>query len=301
MRNECNIIRDLLPLYAEKMTSEDSADFVKEHIEKCQSCRAELEQLSKPEDIAIKVSAEPIKKIKKRMLANKIKTVMFTAVIVLIAALCVFSMVGSPQYFPYSEELITLTENADGSVLVEFSPEVTDYRCYTTAYEPESEKMAYYIEAWTSALEKKQTNAISFTIEPVDDEPLIIYYVQNNGQEDICIKGEEFVSGGVITLPRLALGYYVIIAVMLFVPLLVLWLIFRKKGNFGRILKKLMIIPVSYIIGHLAVMGIGSVSYSFTRSFAFIVLVSLLVYCGILLVLNIAETRKEIKNAVQSK
>ena len=40
MKNECSIVRDLLPLYAEGMLSEDSAAFVKEHLDTCEECRA---------------------------------------------------------------------------------------------------------------------------------------------------------------------------------------------------------------------------------------------------------------------
>ena len=35
MKNECKIVRDVLPLYLEDMVSEETADFVKEHIAKC--------------------------------------------------------------------------------------------------------------------------------------------------------------------------------------------------------------------------------------------------------------------------
>lgn len=45
MRNECNIIRDILPLYIEDMVSDDTADFVGEHLEKCAECRAEWESM----------------------------------------------------------------------------------------------------------------------------------------------------------------------------------------------------------------------------------------------------------------
>ena len=33
MKNECNIIKDILPLYAEKMVSEDTVDFIEEHLQ----------------------------------------------------------------------------------------------------------------------------------------------------------------------------------------------------------------------------------------------------------------------------
>lgn len=48
MRNKCNIIRDILPLYIENMVSTDTADFVKEHLGKCDCCRAEMETMKNP-------------------------------------------------------------------------------------------------------------------------------------------------------------------------------------------------------------------------------------------------------------
>ena len=42
MKKECSIIRDMLPLYFENMVSEDTAEFVKKHIENCPDCAAEL-------------------------------------------------------------------------------------------------------------------------------------------------------------------------------------------------------------------------------------------------------------------
>lgn len=45
MKNECSIIRDLLPLYAENMVSDDTAAFVAEHLKSCEACRKEYEQI----------------------------------------------------------------------------------------------------------------------------------------------------------------------------------------------------------------------------------------------------------------
>ena len=51
MKNECSIVRDILPLYAEKMVSKDTAEFVKGHLENCHVCRAELEKLREPVEV----------------------------------------------------------------------------------------------------------------------------------------------------------------------------------------------------------------------------------------------------------
>ncbi len=41
MRNKCNIVKDLLPLYVESMVSADTKAFVAEHLNECAECRAE--------------------------------------------------------------------------------------------------------------------------------------------------------------------------------------------------------------------------------------------------------------------
>lgn len=37
--NECNIVKDLLPLHAEELTSPDSAEFIGKHLDSCAACR----------------------------------------------------------------------------------------------------------------------------------------------------------------------------------------------------------------------------------------------------------------------
>lgn len=48
MRNECNIIRDILPLYIDKIASQDTISFVEEHLKNCAACRTELENMKAP-------------------------------------------------------------------------------------------------------------------------------------------------------------------------------------------------------------------------------------------------------------
>lgn len=39
MNQECSIVRDLLPLYAERLTSPETAAFVEKHLRTCSICR----------------------------------------------------------------------------------------------------------------------------------------------------------------------------------------------------------------------------------------------------------------------
>lgn len=59
MKKECSIIRDMLPLYFENMVSEDTAEFVKKHIENCPDCAAELKAMKSGKEIS---EAEPSKR-----------------------------------------------------------------------------------------------------------------------------------------------------------------------------------------------------------------------------------------------
>lgn len=69
MRNEtsCSIIRDLLPNYAEGLTSPETSAVVKAHLETCHTCRSLYEDYQKPVDIPqseeIKTDKKLIRKI----------------------------------------------------------------------------------------------------------------------------------------------------------------------------------------------------------------------------------------------
>ena len=51
MKRECSIVRDMLPLYAEGMVSDETATFIKEHLEKCAECSAEFETIANADKI----------------------------------------------------------------------------------------------------------------------------------------------------------------------------------------------------------------------------------------------------------
>ena len=97
MSQNCNIVRDLLPLYVEKMLSADSQAFVEEHLKDCEDCRKELESLKQGDSSVSMVKdhtdeAIPIKKVKKKLSKKKAITII-TAVVLTLAAVIVFTSV----------------------------------------------------------------------------------------------------------------------------------------------------------------------------------------------------------------
>lgn len=92
MKNECSIVRDLLPLYAEGMLSEDSAAFVKEHLDTCEECRALSagEELSAPADADTEQrtgEAGVLRTLKKKLRKQTWCAIAITAAVVLLVTL----------------------------------------------------------------------------------------------------------------------------------------------------------------------------------------------------------------------
>ena len=92
MNNKCDIIKDLLPLYAENMCSDDSRQAVAEHIAECESCRNELKKINT--DVAIQADSDVsmFKRIKKRARIEKV-------VISIISIVFVLSALWYAQFF----------------------------------------------------------------------------------------------------------------------------------------------------------------------------------------------------------
>lgn len=101
MKNECSIVRDLLPLYQEGMVSPDTAAFVEEHLGRCPACRAEGKALREAgeagpgtaEEQARREEAVPLRRLRRKLRHRLLWTAGITA-----AALGI--VLGLLYYFP---------------------------------------------------------------------------------------------------------------------------------------------------------------------------------------------------------
>ena len=97
----CNVVRDLLPLYADSVLSPDSAAIVDAHLPQCPPCTAELESLRAPVP-AKKKSARQSLKASRRKLVLSIGAALL-AIVALLAATAGIGRKDSPV--PYSDGL----------------------------------------------------------------------------------------------------------------------------------------------------------------------------------------------------
>ena len=312
MRNECNIIRDLLPLYAENMVSADTTAFIEEHLKDCEACRREYEKTKEPQPAQEISHAAPLIKLRRKMKIKKIQTIILTAVFVIVLFVSAFAVLDAPVYFPYSEGIVTVEQLDDKGIRLTFDEEVTDFN-YTVYEDPDGGNFCYCdIEVWTSLWDmwfSKGKGTLSATVTTQHTKPLIAVYVPNDGSENVCIakydpNAENRIEKNVeythtITLPRLSLGYYLILAVTALVVLGIVWFLTRKKAEVRVWIERIGLYPAAYIISHCIVSGINWVSFSLPRDFFLIIFISILVYSGLLLAHNIGRLKREIREINQ--
>ena len=93
MKNECHIVRDLMPLYTEGMLSDESAAFVKAHLETCEDCRGAYGSEEKPPvteaDAAQQRVGEAgvLRTLKKKLRKQTWCAIIITVVVVLLVTL----------------------------------------------------------------------------------------------------------------------------------------------------------------------------------------------------------------------
>lgn len=297
MKNECSIVRDLLPLYAESMVSPETASFMEEHLKDCEHCRKEYERLKAPCAVPAQDDAAPLLMLQKKMAAKRLRTIVLTAVFAVALLVSAFAVLDAPVYLPYTEGRLAVEPVGENGLQITFDPSVTDFN-YTVYQDPDGGNFYYCdVEAWYSLWDRwfsggeEQRTAVVFPAKPY---PVTVMYCPNDGTESICVYGEAG-EGGSIALPRLALGYYLILAVLALAVLFAAWLVAKGRPRQRVWIERIMLYPVSYLISHGIVVGFRAISYSLVRDFRLILFVSLLLYCGLLLAHSVWGLKKEIR------
>lgn len=117
---KCSIIRDLLPLYCDKLTSAESNEEIENHLRSCAECAEIYENMSEGIDMTEQEkNIQPLKKVKKRFLINLICGILGTAVVLFGIFILVFRGV-----VPISSDKLSWT--FEESSMTSFNGEVDD-------------------------------------------------------------------------------------------------------------------------------------------------------------------------------
>ena len=299
MKIPCSVIRDLLPLYAEKMVEPETENLVAEHLADCSDCREKLSAMKEKAEPAIE-TAKPLLNLKKQIRRRRWRAVAIAALCVFIILFTSFYHTSKLNMLPWKEGLIKVK----GVEIV--SPENRLGRTYHTLYERDTEEIVP--EKYTGeALVFHTDNSIVGTMCTSfrDDDGTLTAVLQGIGRDSYSMNAGgaarelglypvpdrviydggnsqellwgEPLNGGTEVLPRLALAYYLLIAAALAAVSGLLWFIFRGKKA-GKIMRQVFFAPIAYIAAHILLKGTATTSYFMGRELYFILMIAIALY-----------------------
>lgn len=286
MNLPCEVIRDLLPLYAEQMTGEETSALVRQHLEGCPDCREALEKMEKPERAPAE-DVQPMKKLKKALRVRRLRAAALAALAVFLALFTVFSHITAKQYLPYSEDLITVEGVGPGkggqgdALFLSYDPSVSGLQ-YELAEDPDTGERTLLIMCYRIAgrgAGPRRSDPDDRTYSEIATVPDRVIYGFGDGQK--LLYGEPM-NGGIEVLPRLSLGYYLLMSLALAAAMGTAALLLRGKKA-DAVLGRLSLLPLSWAAGHLLVKGPVTLSFDFTRDFIVIAITAAAVYALLLL------------------
>lgn len=121
MKLSCEVIRDLLPLYAEGLASADSVKLVDEHLCGCDECTKELAALKKPPRVPAELDTHALSKVKKSIVQRRILAVVMAVCLVVTLVLGGALMLDATIYLTAEQAVESVEVLEDGSIRVRWT------------------------------------------------------------------------------------------------------------------------------------------------------------------------------------
>ena len=286
MKLPCSVTRDLLPLYAENMVERETGELIEQHLTDCPACREKLSGLKTETRDPIE-TAKPLQTLKKEIRKRRRYAAAIAALCVFVAVFTLFCHENEMRLVPWEEGLIEVKgietrpvgdvygkdvepQGTAVDVLVLLTDSIIN-GTNETMFKDDDGTVTVILQGWTSHSRSRTREYNEMTLCPVPDR--LIY--ETGGRQEL-LWGKPL-SGGVETLPRLALGYYLILAVCLAAGSGAAWFFLRKRFS-GRIVRQVFFAPLSYIAAHLLIKGFSSASFFMERDLFRILLTAAALY-----------------------
>ncbi|MBR3429366.1 MAG: zf-HC2 domain-containing protein [Clostridia bacterium] len=289
MKLPCAVVRDLLPLYAEKLTEDETKEMVDEHLQECAECRQRLAEtdtrMATPID-----SSKTLMALKKEIRKRRWFFAIAAALLVFVAVYTFFYHDSKFELVPWQNGLIEVKGIETRPYSEVFEGEVPSAPSETTidvlviqydgiingiqmsSFKDDDGTETEILQGWSSqgrrSLIKDYSEMIMY---PVPDR--LIYSV---GSQHQLLWGKPM-NGGVEVLPRLALAYYICIAAGLALIAGGAWFFLRKRDG-SWIPRQVFFAPVSYLAAHFLIKGASTVTFFMERDFISIIMIAAALY-----------------------
>lgn len=282
MKLSCDVINDLLPLYVENITSEDSNQLIHDHLEECHECTVCEQNLKKGITTNTgEIETIPLKQVQRDILKRKRDSIIFISLIVSLFMFIIFSYITKPHFIAEKDSGAGIEVSNKNNIYINFSENVTS--CKLTSETWEEGQHVVIVEAWTSIWDDilgKSTPSLS--IKNVQETVDTIYYCSNKeenntGNMTIIYGTNPYPNGGVVILPRLVMGYYFYLAILLSAVIGMIWFILKRWKRAGVICKYIFLVPITYITAQV-LLGVSLISFTAQHDFIMIIIAATIIY-----------------------
>lgn len=263
---ECNIVKDLIPIYMEDLISEESKEYVEKHLKECEECRLYAQSDFDPNEVEKDQGQNQLELFKKNI-NKRIRVIAFSLACLLLAAVTlVVNYMTTPLYYNYADQWFSVEDKGDLLKLTAKNKDITKFSV------DESQDMIL-VEGYTTRWDMITRTGliVEKSIEIKNDKP--VFY--NNKDEDARPLNAYQSHGGVRELPRLALRLYFAVSAIIVGTAAIAFLFMKAfKIKTGKFKYWLMVIflPAAYLMGALLVNGGPAVSYNMSRDFLYIMI-----------------------------
>ena len=319
MKLPCSVIHDLLPLYAENMVEPDTKDLVDQHLTECPDCQKRFSEIETAPEQPVE-TVKPMQTLRREIRKRRWYTALLAALCVFIVVFTYFFHATSMNYILWQDGLIEVVgvetvnpaEYYSGEVYLPIDDEAAPVPTVAPASAEQSrEALILKVSSFINGFEEHvvveddgSTTVImqAFSTNQRSDHQTQSYYestyypvpdrlIYGFEQRQVLLWGTPL-NGGTVVLPRLVLGYYLLIAAGLSGLLGLLWAIFRK-WDYSWILRQLFFAPISYILSHVLLKGTKTTSDFMEHDLLSILLVALAVYAFLSIAWQIFLNRRK--------
>ena len=304
MRLPCAVVRDLLPLYAEKLTEDETREMIDEHLLECAECRKRLTEIDTSTAASIDASKSLIA-LKKEIRKRRWFAAMVAATLVFVAVYTYFYHESKMEPVPWENGLIEVegiesrpySDVFDGEAPSDSSESTIDVLVLKydeiingiqeSMFKDNDGTVTEILQGWSSKRGGKNLTKDynEMAIYPVPDR--LLY---SGGRQQQLLWGEPM-NSGVEALPRLALAYYSLLAAGLALVAGSAWFFLRNR-NAGWIPRQIFFAPISWLMAHFLIKGTGTETFFMEKDFISIMLVSIALYVLLSLVWQMWLQRK---------
>ena len=265
---DCGIVKDLLPLVAEDMASEESTAFVKEHIERCAECKAALDAMQAPVEAEPAAPLKTVRKAVKRrgwliagLIACLVAALIFGVFARLTKPIVIHSAYEAFESIQIDKNQVRLYPTQNMRLMQENETGTVHIGAYTTLW-----------DLWTEGPDRFRSYEVN--LNGVD---AILFEPYDNTDHEILYQRDGYPVEAGFALPRLVMNYYFLMALAGTAILALVWLVLRlcKKEKGARVLGVLLILAGSFVIAFLAA-GFPATTIAPARELAFVLVIALL-------------------------